>query len=176
MINKLLFPEEYLLIITGSNLGQDLKEELYPEYFPLKDDPYHGLDSTVARKVNSKYLYYQEKEKVFFYFSRAFLEGEYTGKPFFPYFKGIIRNVEDGIQIQGRVKYNKILSFFLPVILIGLVLLVYLLNISWLFISFPILLFIITKISSKNLKKELIMDLESKVANLNQRTTSANHT
>ncbi len=85
-------------------------------------------------------------------------------------------NVEDGIQIQGKVKYNKILSFFLPILILGLLLLVYLLNVSWLFLGFPILLFIITKISSNNLKKELIMDLESKIANLNQRTTSANHT
>lgn len=175
MTSKLLFPEEYLLTITGSNLGQNLKEELYPEYFPLKDDPYHGLDSTVARKINSKYIHYQENEKVFFYFSRAFLEGEYTGKPFFPYFKGEIRNMEDGIQIQGIVKYNKILSFFLPVIMLGLVLLVYLLDISWLFIIVPILLIIITKISSTNLKKELIMDLENKIAALNQRTSNANH-
>ncbi|GAB2530470.1 hypothetical protein [Rufibacter soli] len=176
MTNRLLFPEEYQIKITGCYETKDIRGVLAPEYSPLDNDPYYGLDEKAERTIRSKYMLYQEYETVFIYFSRAFLEIDYTGKPFFPYFKGRIIKTNQGLEICGSVRYNKLLSFFLPVLFAVLVLAVIMLNLPWFYLGLPILFPAIIKISSRNLRNELMNDLETKVDSINNRTACANNT
>lgn len=84
--------------------------------------------------------------------------------------------MNQGVEIRGSVRYNKILSFFLPVLFAGLLLAVFLLKLPWFFLGLSILFAVIIKISSKNLGDELMLDIKTKVDSINKRTTSASNT
>src|SRR5687768_12921230 len=125
-ISDLFFSKKYLLETSFEGELITFCESLFPSIYKLKDDPYWGIDDDLRKKIDSKYLCYQERNKIFLYYSRAFLEGEYSGKPIFPYFKGVILKQEGKIKVKGKLKFNKLFNLLLPaVILIGILLVIF---------------------------------------------------
>lgn len=157
MLNKLFFSKTYTKEIACDDKA-DIIDNLHLKVFKLKDDPYHGVDPAIEKHINTKYLAYQEKDSIFLYYSRAFLEAPHSGEPFFPYFKGILSQQGDSVVITGKIKYNNFLDIMLPVTLLGMVVLVLSLKLHFAFLAIPVLLLLIVRVSASNLEKEMITE------------------
>jgi hypothetical protein len=162
MVSNLFFTTRYQLEIPFEGDLKKCCESQYPEIICLKDDPYWGIDDNVRNLIRSKYLSFTDGNKIFIYYSRAFLEGDYTGKPIFPYFKGELERTEHKIQIKGKLRFNKLFNIISPFVFVLAILLVVLLKVSWLFLLILPLFILMIKGSANNLEKEMISDFRLK--------------
>lgn len=119
MLNSLFFKRfQRLEYRFACQSKEELIALMHEHFFKISGDPFLGVQGDEQAKIKGRFVFYNEVDQIYIYFSNQISE-IFTGwKPFYPHFKGRVEEVESGYVLKGRIGYSPIYG---SIMVIGLI-------------------------------------------------------